>query len=126
MFKREYWDMKKLKQMKAHYKKEMARVNELPADYQKVFNDVSENMMNYYGGFDGFDIWDAQYRLLDMLAEAAADGVPAENFIGGDIENFAQTFRQEVALPSWDDNFYAKKKRAINKRIARKLGGEDK
>lgn len=126
MIKREYWDMKKLKQMKADYKKEMERTDKLPADYQTIFEKVSDNMMAFYGGFDGFDVWDAQYQLLDMLEEAAADGVAANDFVGGDLDKFSAEFRKEVELPTWENNIDQKKKAKMNKRINKKLGGDQK
>lgn len=124
MIKREYWDLKYLKQTKEKYKKELQRVESLPADYRSVFHEVSEYLTATYGGFDGLDLMEVQYQLIDLLEEASAQGITAEVFVGSDVTEFAKDFGKAVELPNWLDHYFDKRQQKINKRIQRKLGGQ--
>ncbi|MDT2757520.1 DUF1048 domain-containing protein [Enterococcus asini] len=124
MIKREYWDLKYLKQTKEKYKEELQRVEKLPADYQSVFHEVSEYLTATYGGFDGLDLMEVQYQLIDLLEEASAQGITAEAFVGADVTEFAKDFGKAVELPNWMDHYLDKRQQKINKRIQRKLGGQ--
>ena len=124
MIKREYWDLKYLKQTKEKYKEELQRVEKLPADYRSVFREVSEYLTATYGGFDGLDLMEVQYQLIDLLEEASAQGITAEAFVGADVTEFAKDFGKAVELPNWLDHYFDKRQQKINKRIQRKLGGQ--
>ncbi|WP_368251074.1 DUF1048 domain-containing protein [Enterococcus sp. 2201sp1_2201st1_B8_2201SCRN_220225] len=124
MIKREYWDLKYLKQTKEKYKEELQRVESLPADYRSVFHEVSEYLTATYGGFDGLDLMEVQYQLIDLLEEASAQGITAEAFVGADVTEFAKDFGKAVELPNWMDHYFDKRQQKINKRIQRKLGGQ--
>lgn len=124
MFKKEYWNLKALHQKKLQYQAEMDRVKQLPPDYQQAFQQISDYLMANYGGFDGFDLMDAQVNLIDLFSEVAAQQTPVAEFIGPDIAAFAHDWGESMNVPNWTENYQQKKQAKINQRINKKLGGK--
>lgn len=124
MFKREYWDLTALNQKKQKYKAEMNRVNQLPQDYQQVFKQISDYLMGNYGGFDGFDLMDAQVKLVDFFSEAADHQTPISELIGPDAMEFAHSWGNSLEVPNWLDKYQAKKQAKVNHRVHKQLGGK--
>lgn len=122
--KRAYWDLKYLNQIKAQYKEELKRVATLPEDYQQAFQDISDYLTANYGGVDGLDLMETQIRLIDLLEEVSARQLPAREFVGDDVVAFAKEFGQASDLPNWQERYFEKRQKKINKRIQRKLGGK--
>lgn len=122
--KRAYWDLKYLNQIKAQYKEELKRVATLPEDYQQSFQDISDYLTANYGGVDGLDLMETQIRLIDLLEEVSARQLPAREFVGDDVTAFAKEFGQASDLPNWQERYFEKRQKKINKRIQRKLGGK--
>ncbi|WP_054670310.1 DUF1048 domain-containing protein [Lentilactobacillus senioris] len=124
MFKKEYWNLKALHQKKLQYQAAMDRVKQLPPDYQQAFQQISDYLMANYGGFDGFDLMDAQVNLIDLFSEVAAQQTPpVAEFIGPDIAAFAHDWGESMNVPNWTENYQQKKQAKINQRINKKLGG---
>lgn len=122
-WKREYWDLKYLKQVKDRYKEELKRVESLPADYQEIFQQIVSYLTVRYGGFDGLDLMNVQSDLIDLLEEAAAQKISAVELIGDDVESFAQEFGQVHDIPNWQETYMSKRQEKMNERVQRKLGG---
>lgn len=122
--KRAYWDLKYLNQIKAQYKEELKRVATLPEDYQQSFQDISAYLTANYGGVDGLDLMETQIRLIDLLEEVSTRQLPAREFVGDDVVAFAKEFGQASDLPNWQERYFEKRQKKLNKRIQRKLGGK--
>lgn len=122
--KRAYWDLKYLNQIKAQYKEELKRVATLPEDYQQAFQDISDYLTANYGGVDGLDLMETQIHLIDLLEEVSTRQLPAREFVGDDVVAFAKEFGQASDLPNWQERYFEKRQKKINKRIQRKLGGK--
>ncbi|WP_256924538.1 DUF1048 domain-containing protein [Candidatus Enterococcus wittei] len=109
---------------KKEYQTQVARVEKMPADYQTLFQSVHDYLMASYGGFDGLDVMQAVYHLVDVLDEAVAEGISAKEFAGDDFLDFAQRFGKESEIPTWMTKREDKKKEKMNKKIQKKLGGK--
>lgn len=124
MIKREYWDLKLLKEKKEAYKNKMTQGKLLSEPYEKFFNDAVEKMNAAYGGFDGLDLMDAHVSLLEILTEADENQLSLENFVGDDANEFLENFLKELDIPLWGDKYLHKKKTKMNKKITKKLRGK--
>lgn len=122
--KRAYWDLKYLKQLKENHQTQLKRVSHLPQDHQQAFQEISDYLTTSYGGFDGLDLMEAQHQLIDLLEEAAFQGLSAKAVVGEEITVFAKEFGQATEVPNWSDRFLAKRQQKINHRIQKKIGGK--
>ena len=123
MIKREYWDLKLLKAHKQRFEKQVAKVDTMPEDYQKAYEKISEYVLSMYGGFDGFDAMEALYQLIDSFEEVIAEGLNAQDFVSAEPSTFAKELMEAANIPNWADKMEQKRKKALNKKVLKKLQG---
>lgn len=82
-----YFNIRKILQQKREYKKQIARVQALPRDYQYVFKKMQERMWMSATGA-GWDILEIQYGLIDLFEAGAAEGKGVLEMIGEDVAAF--------------------------------------
>ena len=85
----DYFNIGKMIKSKREYKRQMARVNALPADYQYVFKKIQKHMWQFVSG-TGYDMMEVQYGLLDLFEEGAAEGKAVLEVTGEDVAGFAE------------------------------------
>jgi DNA-binding ferritin-like protein (Dps family) len=85
----QYFNIKKIAKDKQEYKRQMARVNALPADYQYVFKKIQTHMWQFAAGA-GYDMMEVHYGLIDLFEEGAAEGKAVLEITGEDVAGFAE------------------------------------
>lgn len=119
--------MKSIKQMiqeKREWKAQMKRVNKLPRDYKIVYKEVEKYLFSLSAG-DGMDTVAGIYQLIDFLEEGAAQQIPVLDYVGRDVGQFAESFRQSLQTKSWSDSFQTNMQDKVTKQL-NKLNREDK
>ena len=69
----DYFNLSKIIKSKQEYKRQMARVDTLPEDYQYVFKEIQSHMWQFVSGV-GYDMMEIQYGLIELFEEGAAEG----------------------------------------------------
>ncbi len=103
---------KKLIGDKKEYKMMMARVEELPDDYQFVFKKIQNYMWNFTSG-NGMDMLHMQY---DLFEAGAAEGRQVLEITGEDVASFADE------LVANAKTYIAKYREDLNQSILNRLG----
>jgi DNA-binding ferritin-like protein (Dps family) len=110
-----YLNPKKIMEDKREYKRQMARVDALPEDYQFVYKKIQGYMWNFAGG-DGLDMLKTQYDLIELFEQGAADGRPVLAVTGEDVVAFCDELLRDTKM--WTDNY----RNRLNREILGKLG----
>lgn len=84
-----YLNIKKIIESKREYKQAMARVKNLPEDYQYVFKKIQENMWMFASGA-GYDMLEIHYGLIDLFEQSAASGKDVLEVTGDDVAAFCE------------------------------------
>lgn len=105
--------IKKMREDKKEYRKQMARVAALPEDYRFVFDKMQGYMWSFTGG-DGYDMLKTQYDLIDLFETGAALGKQVLDITGEDVADFCDELIRGNKL--WTDNV----RKRLNKKIQRK------
>ena len=106
---------KKLIGDKKEYKMMMARVEELPEDYQFVFKKIQDYMWKFSAG-NGMDMLHMQYELIDLFEAGSAEGRQVLEITGEDVASFADE------LVANAKTYVAKYREDLNKSIIDRLG----
>ena len=69
----DYCNVKKIVCAKREYRRQMARVEALPPEYQYVFRKIQGQLWQFAAG-PGYDMMQAHEELLDLFEEGAAAG----------------------------------------------------
>jgi DNA-binding ferritin-like protein (Dps family) len=109
---------KYVRQEKRRYREMQARVTALPEDFRFVFHKLEHYLWNHAGG-DGMDMIPLMADLLDLFEQGAADGKQALEVTGTDVAGFCDELLRTTR--TWT----AQAHDALNRDIARKLGGKD-
>jgi DNA-binding ferritin-like protein (Dps family) len=112
----DYVNIKKMRQEKRQYKRQMARLEALPADYRYVFKKIQTHMWQFATG-SGYDMMHVHYDLIDLFEESAAEGKSVLEVTGDDVAGFVDELLRHVATytENWRD--------ALNRDIQKKLRG---
>lgn len=100
---------------KKEYRAMMARVKELPEDYQFVYDKIQKYMWNYAAG-DGYDMQKIQYDLIDLFEAGAEDGKDVLDVTGEDVAAFADELL--LNAKTYTDGWRKK----LNDDVMKKLG----
>ncbi|MFJ7979975.1 DUF1048 domain-containing protein [Lysinibacillus xylanilyticus] len=106
---------KKLIGDKKEYKMMMARVDELPEEYQFVFKKIQNYMWNFATG-NGMDMLHMQYELIELFEAGAAEGRQVLEITGEDVASFADE------LVANAKTYIAKYREDLNHSILKRLG----
>ena len=82
-----YFNIKKMIGDKREYKRQMARVDALPKDYQYVFKKIQSHMWMFAAG-SGYDMMKIHYGLIELFEGGAAEGKHVLDITGGDVAAF--------------------------------------
>ena len=102
--------------MTKEFKSFEARAKKLPADYQKAWEKIKENIWQH-SNFTGRNIMPILDNALFILEETATYGKSVQDSLGYDLKDFC------LALVGEDSNSFRDKwRKQLNNNIAKKLG----
>ena len=88
-------------EQKRRYRRNRARVAQLPPGYQAAVGAMIRYMNHLGGVSDGASIMTMLEDLTDLFERAAADGTPVRAIFGDDPVEFAQTFLSNYPAGRW-------------------------
>lgn len=105
----DYFNISKMIKSKQEYKKQMARVNALPKDYQYVFKEIQSHMWQFVSGA-GYDMMEVHYGLLELFEENAAEGKSVLEVTGEDVAGFVDELLKNTrtCMEDWKNNLNRK------------------
>ena len=115
----DYFNIRKIIESKREYKRQMARVEALPEDYQYVFKKIQKHMWMFAAG-PGYDMMKIHYDLIELFEAGAADGKHVLEITGEDVAAFCDELlcNARTYTEDWRE--------ALNRDILKKLGkGKD-
>lgn len=110
--------IKKIRESKREYSKNMARVAALPDDYRFVYEKIVVYIWSFAGG-TGMDMLKTQYDLIELFEEGAAQGKNVLDVTGTDAASFCDELIRENRL--WTDGLRRRINRKINRRLYRQV-----
>ena len=111
----DYFNIRKMIESKREYKRQMARVEALPEDYQYVFKKIQKHMWMFAAG-SGYDMMKIHYDLIDLFEAGAADGKHVLEITGEDVAAFCDELLSSARTYTEDW------REALNRDILKKLG----
>lgn len=111
-----YFNIKKMITEKRKYKRQLERINALPADYQYVFKKIQSHMWQFASGA-GYDMMELQYGLIDLFEEGAADGKTVLEVTGEDVAAFVEELLKSTRTYAGDW------RNKLNREIMKEVGG---
>ena len=110
-----YFNIKKMIESKREYKQQMARVADLPEDYQYVFKKIQGHMWMFAAGA-GYDMLKIHYDLIELFEDGAANGKHVLEITGEDVAAFCEELLRSAS--TYTENW----REALNRDILKKLG----
>ena len=111
----DYFNIKKMIESKREYKRQMARVDALPKDYQYVFKIIQKHMWMFAAG-SGYDIIQIHYDLIELFEEGAANGKHVLEITGEDVAAFCDELLRSAN--TYTENW----RESLNHDILKKFG----
>ena len=105
----------KLRDDKREWRRQMARIAALPADYQLVYKQIQKYMWAQAVG-TGYDILHLQYDLVDEFEAGALAGRPVLDITGPDVTGYCDELLRTTKT------FTDTKRASLNRRVAKKFG----
>ncbi|MCL2465359.1 MAG: DUF1048 domain-containing protein [Micrococcales bacterium] len=105
----------KLRDDKREWRRQMARVAALPADYQAVYGKIQHYMWARAAG-SGYDILRIQYDLVDEFEAGALAGQRVWEITGDDVAGYCDEILRTART------FTDAKRVVLNRRVAKRLG----
>ena len=102
---------------KKEYRAMMARVKNLPEDYQYVYRKIQHYMFSHAAG-DGLDMMKILYELIELFENGAADGKQVLEITGEDVAGFCDELLRNARTYTEDW------RTRLNKEIMKKVGKE--
>lgn len=112
-----YFNIRKIIKSKREYKRQMARVETLPNDYQYVFKKIQNHMWMFAAG-SGYDMLKIHYDLIELFEEGAANGQHVLEITGEDVAAFSEDLLHNAT--TYTENW----RESLNQDILKKLGKE--
>ncbi len=113
-----YLNIKKIREEKRKYKEQMARIENLPSDYQYAYKRIQKYMWSFAAG-DGYDMLEIQYELLDLFEESALNGKTVLEITGEDVAEFVDELLRNASTYTFNQ------RERLNKAIAKNVGKKD-
>jgi len=111
----DYFNIRKMIAAKREYKRQMARVEALPEDYQYVFKKIQSHMWMFAAG-SGYDMLKIHYDLIELFEAGAAEGKPVLEITGEDVAAFCDELLRSAST------YTANWRESLNRDIQKKLG----
>ena len=111
----DYFNIRKMIESKREYKRQMARVEALPEDYQYVFHKIQTHMWMFAAG-SGYDMMKIHYDLIELFEEGAAEGKHVLEITGEDVAAFCDELMRSARTYTEDW------REELNRDILKKLG----
>lgn len=108
--------LNKLHADKQEWRAQMKKVHAMPKEYQIVYKEVEKYLFTFAGG-NGQDTLAGLYQLIDFLQTGADNQIPVLDYVGSDVGEFAESFRQSLQAESWTED----QKNDMQKRVKDKL-----
>ncbi len=112
-----YFNIKKMIESKREYKRQMARVEALPEDYQYVFKKIQGHMWMFAAG-SGYDMLKIHYALIELFETGAADKKHVLEITGEDVAAFCDELLRNARTYTEDW------RETLNRDIMNKFGKE--
>ena len=106
--------VKKLLEDKKEYRRQVQRVQQLPDDYQFVYNKMIAYMWAHAGG-SGMDMLQTQYDLIDVFEEGVSLHQHVLAITGEDVAGFCDELIIDNTL--WSDRV----RKRLNKKMDKKF-----
>lgn len=106
--------IKQIQNRKKEYRRQMARVDALPEDYQFVYRKINDYIWGFAGG-TGTDMLKTQYDLIDLFEDGAAQGKHVLDVTGEDVASFCDRLICTNTL--WTDKLRGRLNYKINKKL---------
>lgn len=111
-----FWDKITGNDITRDFKNFESRVVKLPAEYQKEWEKIEENLWKH-SDFTGRNLMPILENVLIMLEETSANGQKIEAVLGDDINGFCL----ELVGEEKSNNYRSKWQKQLNKTIEKKL-----
>ena len=111
----DYFNIRKMIAAKREYRRQMARVEALPEDYQYVFKKIQSHMWMFAAG-SGYDMLKIHYDLIELFEAGAAEGKPVLEITGEDVAAFCDELLRSAST------YTANWRESLNRGIQKKLG----
>jgi DNA-binding ferritin-like protein (Dps family) len=111
--------LKRIREDKKEYRRQMEKVKALPADYRFVYEKIQGYMWSFAGG-NGLDMLNTQYDLIELFEAGAAEGKHVLDITGKDVAGFCDGLIRDNKL--WTDRRRKKMNRDMKKRLEK--GGD--
>lgn len=94
----------KMRSDKREWRAQMKRVHAMPKDYQVVYKEVEKYLFTFAGG-SGLDTIAGLYQLIDFLQDGVDNHIPVLDYVGTNVGEFAENFRQSLQTKSWAEDW---------------------
>ena len=108
--------LEKMVQDKKEWRAQMKRVKKMPKDYQIVYKEVERYLFSFAAG-TGMDTIAGIYQLVDFLEEGATNQIPVLEYVGTDVGQFAENYRQSLATKSWVEEVKQKTQQNVDRKL---------
>lgn len=110
----DYFNIRKMIRSKREYRRQMERVNLLPAEYRYVFKKIQKHMWRFVSGA-GYDMMKVHYALLDLFEKGVSEGKEVLEVTGEDVAAFVDKLLKSTSTYAgdWKNKF----NREINNKI---------
>lgn len=105
-----YFNINKMVKEKKEYKKQMARVEAMPKDYQYLFKKIQSHMWMFTAGA-GYDMMKIHYDLIELFEDGIAEGKNALEITGEDVAGFCDELLKSVK--TYTENWREKLNREV-------------
>jgi DNA-binding ferritin-like protein (Dps family) len=112
-----YWETVTGSDLTREWKAFEARAEALPPDYRAAWEQIKVHLFPY-AGFTGRNLMPILDGALELLEEAAADGLSIHQVLGDDVRGFCAALAGGEGARSYRDRWRDR----LNKRVARRLG----
>lgn len=85
----DYFNIKRMIEVKREYKQQMARVDAMPEDYKFLFNKIQNHMWMFTAGA-GYDMMEVHNDLVELFESGIANNKKVLEITGDDVAAFCE------------------------------------
>ena len=109
-----YLNIKKMMESKREYRQTMARVKQLPEEYQFVFKKIQDHMWMFTSGA-GYDMMKIHDGLVELFEEGATQGKRVLEITGDDVAAFCEELMRNAS--TYTEDWRTKLNKEIHNKI---------